>query len=376
MRTSASRLWRMVCALMLAAALCGCGSSYKQLVSEHGIADLREAARATIDGGNRTLVTTTHGADGQKVRLAVHELESPTKDRILVLIHGVMADHTTWRFIAGDLARDHGVWIVDLPGCGQSDAPRSIGPDSYSTADMTERTLEALRELLASRPAETRLSLIGHSYGGTLIVTMFGNESLRTRYADVLERVDRLVLISPFDIAMNRPTSVYQELAEASSLKIDLASSLGILKERVARATIASVVDPSRALKEEADKRIEFLTNNDKRIALQETIKKAVPWTRDLRPDWDRIEPVEASYGKVDRDCLVIVGLRDEALPASMAFKIAGEMPRAMIVPMQKVMHSPHIEAHEKCAAMIRSFVTTGKVDGEGVRIRDHAFAH
>jgi pimeloyl-ACP methyl ester carboxylesterase len=372
----ASQFRWVICALAWSFLLGGCGSSYKQLVSEHSIPDLREAARATIDGGNRTLVTTTHGADGQSVRLAIHELDSPATDRILVLIHGVMADHTTWRFVAGDLARDHGVWIVDLPGCGQSDAPRPSGPDSYSAADMTERTLESLRNLLSSRPAETRLSLVGHSYGGTLIATMFGNDSLRTRYADVLDRVDRLVLISPFDVAMNRPTSVFQELAEASSLKVSLASSTGILKERVAKATLASVTDPSRALKEEADKRIEFLEDSAKRVALQETLKKAVPWTKDLRPDWDRIEPLEAAYAKVDRECLVIVGLRDEALPASMAFKLASEMPRAMIIPMQKVMHSPHIEAHEKCAAMIRSFVTTGRVDGEGIRIRDHALVH
>jgi len=364
-----------MCALVLAGLLFGCGSSYNQLVSEHSIPDLRDAVQATTNGGNRTLVTTTHGADGQTVRLAIHELESPTKDRILVLIHGVFADHTTWRFVAGDLARDHGVWIVDLPGCGQSDAPRPQGPDSYTAADLTERTLEALREQLAARSAETRISLVGHSYGGTLIAVMFGNESLRTRYADVLDRVDRLVMISPFDVAMNRPTSVFQELAEASSLKVSLASKLGILKERVAKATIASVMDPARALKEEADKRIEFLENSNKRIALQETIKKAVPWTREQRPDWDKIEPLEASYAKVDRDCLVVVGLRDEALPASMAFKLAVQMPRAMIVPLPKVMHSPHIESHEKCAAMIRAFVTTGKVDGEGVRTRDHALA-
>lgn len=373
-------VWRelqwLMCALVLAGSLCGCGSSYNQLVSEHSIPDLRDAVQATTDGGNRTLVSTTHGADGQTVRLAIHELESPTKDRILVLIHGVFADHTTWRFVAGDLARDHGVWIVDLPGCGQSDAPRPQGPDSYSAADMTERTLEALREQLASRSAETRISLVGHSYGGTLIATMFGNQSLRARYADVLDRVDRLVMISPFDVAMNRPTSVFQELAEASSLKVSLASKLGILKERVAKATIASVMDPSRALKEEADKRIEFLEDSNKRIALQETIKKAVPWTREQRPDWDKIEPVEASYARVDRDCLVIVGLRDEALPASMAFKLAAQMPRAMIVSLPKVMHSPHIESHEKCSAMIRSFVTTGKVDGEAVRTREHSLAH
>lgn len=374
----ALRLRSMLCLLAVSAALCigqsGCGSSYKKLTPEHDIPDLNTALRATIDGGNRTLVATTHGADGQSARVAIHELESPTKDRILVLIHGVLADHTTWRFVAGDLARDHGIWVVDLPGCGQSDAPGAKSPESYTAPDLAERTLEALREQLATRPKQARLSLVGHSYGGALILTMFGNESLRVRYADVLDRTDRLVLISPLDFAVPQPTPLFRELAEASALKIGIASRLGILKERVARATIASVVDPHRALKEEADKRIEILEDSARRAALQETLKKAVPWTRELRPDWDRIEPLEASYSRVDRECLVIVGLRDEALPASMGFKIATQLPRAMIVPLPRIMHSPHIEAHEKCAAMIRSFVTTGRVDGESVR--DHAVVH
>src|SRR5204863_9618795 len=62
-----------------------------------------------------------------------------------------------------------------------------------------------------------------------------------------------------------------------------------VLKDRVAAATIASVPDPTRALKEEADKRIEFLENPEKRRALQETLKKACWWTGDLRPNWEKI---------------------------------------------------------------------------------------
>jgi len=74
----------------------------------------------------------------------------------------------------------------------------------------------------------------------------------------------------------------------------------------------------------------------------------------------------------VDRECLVIVGLRDEALPASMGFKMAAQLPRAKLAPLAGVMHSPQIEAHEMVAGMIRTFVTTGKLN-EGGRARERA---
>lgn len=363
----------MIRALLLAVCTvaAGCGVNYSRLVSENSIPDLRDAKRATVDGGNHTVTATTQGADGQQVRMAVHELDGPVKDRVLVLIHGVLADHETWRFVAGNLARDHGVWLVDLPGCGQSDAPKFVTPESYTCDDQAERTLESLRECLRTQGASTRLAMIGHSYGGTIILDMFGNASLRAKYADVLDRVDRLVMICPFDVAMSGPSSIFREIADASRLKIGLASSTGILKDRVAAATIASVQDPARALREEADKRIEILRDPTKRLALQETLRRAVPWTREMRPDWDRIEPIEAAYSRVDRECLVIVGMRDEAIPASMGFKMAAQLPKAVLVPMPKVMHSPHIEAHERVASMIRTFVTTGKIEGEGVRVRE-----
>ncbi len=180
------------------------------------------------------------------------------------------------------------------------------------------------------------------------------------------------MLVQPLDIAVNRTQPVFKEIAEASSLKIGIASRTGVLRNRVSLATIASVPDASRALKEEADKRIEILESTSKRVALQAMLERAVPWKRpQLRPDWDKIETLEAAYGKVDRPCLIIVGLRDEALPPSMAFKLALQLPRALIVPLRGVMHSPHIEAHERCATLIREFITTGDVRRAAIHAHD-----
>src|ERR1043166_1717790 len=101
----------------------GCASSYQSLVSEDQVPDLAPLKLATAAHPNHTTLVTTHGEHGPDVRIAVHEIEGTGSDRLLVLIHGVFADSTTWRFVVGNLAADHDVWLIDLPGCGLSDKP-------------------------------------------------------------------------------------------------------------------------------------------------------------------------------------------------------------------------------------------------------------
>jgi pimeloyl-ACP methyl ester carboxylesterase len=361
-------LWR-VWAIGLVLLIGGCVSPYRGLVAEDTVPELRAAKEATATRANHTVMAPTLGPSGPSLNLAVHELEAAQTDRILVFVHGVFADHETWRFVAGNLARDHGVWLVDMPGCGDSETPTVIRDETYTVREIAERTLQALRYCLSGN-STPRLAMVGHSYGAAVIVRMFGDPGLREKYADVLARIDRLVLISPLDIALSGPAPVYKQIAEASAMRLRVAATLGVLQARVARATVASVTENGRALREEADKRIEILGDPRRREALQAMIAKAVPWTKTLRPAWSEIELVESMYAEVDRDCLILVGTRDEALPASMSYKMAVQLPRASFVPLRGVMHSPHIEAHDRCSSLIREFVTTGRVDSDVMRPR------
>ncbi|MFG2972330.1 alpha/beta fold hydrolase [Streptomyces sp. NPDC048331] len=74
-------------------------------------------------------------------------------DRVALLIHGIMADHRTWRRVGPALA-DHGyrVIAVDLRGHGAS------GRGAYSPALFADDVVETL-------PAGAELA-IGHSLGG------------------------------------------------------------------------------------------------------------------------------------------------------------------------------------------------------------------
>ncbi|MER5771880.1 alpha/beta hydrolase [Streptomyces sp. NPDC001985] len=74
-------------------------------------------------------------------------------DRVALLVHGIMADHRTWRRVGPALAaRDYRVIAVDLRGHGASGRA-----DSYTLEDHA-------RDLVESLPSGAELA-IGHSLG-------------------------------------------------------------------------------------------------------------------------------------------------------------------------------------------------------------------
>src|SRR5262245_30473089 len=98
-----------------------------------------------------TLVPTDRS--NRIVQVAVHELGFGDRDSLIILVHGGLADSDTWRYVASELARDHDVWLVDLPGCGASDKPhpRWLEGDGYSPTALADRVLQAIAARLDAR---------------------------------------------------------------------------------------------------------------------------------------------------------------------------------------------------------------------------------
>jgi pimeloyl-ACP methyl ester carboxylesterase len=94
----------------------------------------------------------------------------------VVLIHGIASSIYTWKDVLPALSRDHDVVAVDLPGFGASDQP----------PDLTWAMLPAAVSGLMDRLGIPRASLVGHSLGGAVAVTLA---------LDRKDRVERLVLV-------------------------------------------------------------------------------------------------------------------------------------------------------------------------------------
>lgn len=335
-----------------------CGSTYGRLRPESEVPALASLHSAYEALPWRTERVEAGNAAGRPVRVALHAADGPSGPR-LVFLHGTLSDHATWRFLAGDLGADHPLLLVDFPGCGASDRPdpRECGDAVYAPESLARFVLAALR----ARGGEERLVLVGHSLGGTVALRALGDPALRREFADVVGRIDAMVLLAAVDVALERAHPGFRAIARASGLAIGTASLLGVLKERVARAVLESADDPAFALVGEADRILAVLRDPQRRRAAQAMLRAAVPFTDEERPDWPRIEAIVGRYGEVGVPCLVLWGARDETFPVSMGYKLAAQLPRARRVVLERAKHSPHHDVPARCAALVREFVAESR---------------
>ena len=104
---------------------------------------------------------------------------------MLVLLHGWGQSWDSWATIIPTLSEHFTLFLPDLPGFGQSQAPNSTGWNTSQYA----RWLDALIQNLPSTP----IGLIGHSYGGKILL----------EYATSPEcKICRIALISPSGIKL------------------------------------------------------------------------------------------------------------------------------------------------------------------------------
>lgn len=90
-------------------------------------------------------------------------------DRLLVILHGWGCNKELFGTVAEHLAAGYTVVVPDLPGFGESPEPSA----PYSVGDCTELIVAFIKSLGFSR-----VSLLGHSYGGRLIIKMFSRGDL------------------------------------------------------------------------------------------------------------------------------------------------------------------------------------------------------
>jgi len=369
-----------VCALLALALILGagtgCATGLDSMQSEFDIAELREVAIEDRGRERSVVFVDTAAADEPPVRIAVELRGRGDADRIVVAIHGVLSDRRTWRYVASRLEADHDLMLVDLPGCGSSDKPDpdDLGPDAYTTTSMARRVLIALRHCLAQRDDDAPVTVMAHSLGGAVTLRMLGDSGLRREFADVIARIDGVVLMSALDVRVERLYEQFREIAELTDVEVAIGKALRLLQLNVVVATESGVTNPKSAIREEAQRTIDVLSERASRHAAQAMLRRAIPFLDNERPDWQAIKLLEKDYANVDVPCLIIWGARDESLPCSMAYKLQAQLPDARLRVLSDAMHSLPTERPWTCARLVREFVQSSgagwrpivELDGDG----------
>ncbi len=284
---------------------------------------------------------------------------------LVVLLHGVLSDSRTWDYVAGDLGRDHALLILDLPGCGLSDPSAE-----YSPTALARHVLCALRARLAATEGAPRVALVGHSLGAMVILRMLGDAALREEFADVVARVERVVLLSPVDFAVEKKHPMFEKIAKLSGVEVTIADVTEILEERTAKAVRQGAVEQDRVPRVEAERMVEVLRDGPRRRAAQAMIRQAVPYIGDEYPDWDRIDLLVADYANVGCPCLILHGACDETFGVAVAYKLRAQLPDAWLRVLADKKHALPSEAPRRCAQEIRAFLA----EWDGPRIVDESY--
>ena len=90
-------------------------------------------------------------------------------ERLLVILHGWGCNKELFSALAEHFSAGYTVVVPDLPGFGESPEPSA----PYSVGDCTDLVIEFIKSL-----GFDRVSLLGHSYGGRLIIKLFSRGEL------------------------------------------------------------------------------------------------------------------------------------------------------------------------------------------------------
>jgi pimeloyl-ACP methyl ester carboxylesterase len=262
-------------------------------------------------------------------------LETGPEDApVVVLIHGLGATSASFLPTLVELARDHRVIAVDLPGFGESDKPMRALHAAYFAKWMVS-FLDAI--------GVSRASLVGNSMGGRVALEV----GLRSP-----DRVDRLVLLAPSLawrryralaglVRLIRPELALLPLRAEHRLVIGVLRSLFAHEERVPRAALDAAADEFVRVFHSPRGRIAFF-HAAREIYLEDP--------HGVRGFWDRLP------GLAPR-ALFLFGDRDWLVPRAFERHVRRSLPRAECEIIQDCGHVPQFELPEQTNARILAFL-------------------
>ncbi|GAB1646489.1 alpha/beta fold hydrolase [Krasilnikovia sp. MM14-A1259] len=258
-----------------------------------------------------------------------------TGPTVLLLVHGIGCDGTTWDAVAPALAERYTVIAPDLLGHGRSAKPRA----DYSIGGYAN----GMRDLLGSLDID-RVTVVGHSFGGGV--------AMQFAY-QFPERTDRLVVVAGGGLgpqvsvtfrALTLPgASVALRLSHLPPSRLALAS-LRAAAGLIAPAALAADLNEAYAVHT-------GLRDPAARSAFLHVLRHVADWRGQLITMRDR------AYLTQGLPTLVVWGDQDHVMPVEHAKAAAELMPGAQLVVLPGVGHFPHREAPEEFVRAVTDFV-------------------
>lgn len=241
-----------------------------------------------------------------------------TGEKTAVMLQGWGTDLGIYDSVADSINEEYRFIQFDLPGFGGSDEPREAwNVDAY--ADFFCRFLEALQVKSAT--------LIGHSYGGRVIIKLASRESLPFV-------IERIVLIDSAGVLPRKTFSQKLKIRRYKALK-------KLLNAKLVYALFPELVDDWRSRQGSADYR-------NASPMMRQCLVMAV--NEDLTP----------LLPKIKYDTLLIWGDKDTATPIGDAKLMEEKIPASGLAVLEGAGHFCFLERPSVFRSIMRSYFQIG----------------
>ena len=253
---------------------------------------------------------------------------------VLLLLHGLGCDHTTWSPVIDTLARRYTVIAPDLLGHGRSDKPRA----DYSVGGYAN----GMRDLLTVLGID-KVTVAGHSFGGGV--------AMQFAY-QFPERTERLILVasgglgpqvSPLIRAVSTP-GFHPAMGLLTLPGVRHAAGMGL-------RTLARVPSPWTRDLDEVAEIYDSFRDPAARHAIRHVVKAVVDWRGQI------VSMADRAYLTQEMPMAVVWGEDDRVIPVSHAESAAELAPGARVRVIPNAGHFPHKDHPQRFARIVHDFV-------------------
>ncbi len=278
----------------------------------------------------------THRAKFKRLKLHGHQVayrvagEGP----VIVLVHGITSDSSTWERVIPGLSRRFTVIAPDLMGHGGSDKPKG----DYSLGAQASN----LRDLLLALGHE-RSTLVGHSLGGGIVM------QFAYQFPELSER---LVLVdsgglgrevSPLLRAATLPGAELVLPALAASRLLAVGSRVGSVLDRLGLRLGTDLEQMARGHG--------TLSDPQARAAFVHTLRSVV------EPGGQRVNATSRLYLAGHLPFLLVWGERDSIIPVSHAHAAHEQLPGSRLALLPRSGHFPQLDEPERFLEALLDFM-------------------
>ncbi len=255
---------------------------------------------------------------------------------VVVLIHGIASDSTTWAQVMPGLAEHFTVIAPDLLGHGGSAKPTG----DYSLGAHASLVRDILQEL-----GHDRATFVGHSLGGGVAMQMA---------YQFPERCERLILVDSGGLGREVSLLLRAATLPGAEYVLPILTNGRLLDAGrwVGRVMGAVGLQPGTDLRESARGHA-TLADRFTREAFLRTVRSVV------EPSGQRVDATDRLYLAERAPMLFVWGQHDTLIPVSHAHSAHAQVPTSRLAVFEDSGHFPQLDEPERFVEVLGEFIAT-----------------